>query len=128
MAKSLLPETRIVDNGSGVPVVANLFLLGKGGAATFTGVWTDIHGNAISKSFSVSIPVADGTNAPIRLTDKSAVEVPDDAAGVEGRLDAACYFVFVEPTRPEIVADFQANYSRYREVAAFTSGGFGRGS
>lgn len=128
MAQSILPETRIMDFGSGVPPIENLVLLGKGGAATFTGVWIDIFGNAISRSFSVTIPQADGTNEPLRLTAMVNVPAPEGAAGVEGQLDATVYFVFCQPDRGDIVADFKANYTRYREQAAFTSGGFGRGS
>ncbi len=108
----------LVDHAAQCADIANFWFLGVAGSVTATGFFVDAQGRRTGGSFSTTIPVANGSNDPVRIA-----SVPADAVGAIVRLSGATHF---DLSQDAFGTDFKTNYARYPQYASGVNVALGR--
>jgi len=93
--------------GVSAPISSYAFL-GLSGATTISGYYTNAYGLRTGNSFSLSVPVANGSNAGVAFA-----SIPSDATGVVFQSAGTVYFDAANDH-----TDFTTNYANYPEIIA----------
>lgn len=93
--------------------------LSPSGPVPIYGYYLDLDGVQATVSFVVTVPMADGTNAPVAFP-----SVPANAKGVVFKVASVIYYSLSGATT--VVADFKTNYARYPVVGPSTNLNGGR--
>lgn len=112
------PSSGVVDVAAECADVSAFWFLGSAGTVTATGFFVDRQGRRTGAAFSTSVPLANGSNDPVRLA-----AVPDDAVGAIARFSGPVLF---DLAKDAFGADFKTNYARYPQYPVSTNVAIGR--
>ena len=93
--------------------------LSPSGPVPLYGCYINLDGVQSTVSFVLTVPFADGTNAPVAFP-----SVPGDAKGVVFKVASIIYYSL--SGNSTIVADFKTNFARYPEIGPSTNLNGGR--
>lgn len=117
MAKARVPASSVVDVGVQTRPIDAIRFLSPSGTLTLKGYYVDWLGYQTGVSFSLSIPVGNGSNDPVGF--ETALAMPADAVGVVGILSGDAYITYCGTKTAEL-ADFKANYANYPKAISLT--------